>query len=65
MLLGTCKDGVSRPFIEKMLFGYIVYTEQGENHGTMILDGVCHSAIHFGRVILSRMVEPSRSQSFM
>ena len=46
------------------LFGYIVYTEQRENHhGTMILDGVCHSALHFGRVMLSRMVEPSRSQS--
>ena len=48
------------------IFGYIAYTEQGDNHGTMILDGVSHSAIHFGRVILSRiyiMVEPSRSQS--
>ena len=42
----------------------MVYTEQGENHETMMLDGVCHSAIHFGRVILSRMVETSRSQSF-
>ena len=31
----------------------------------MFLDGVCHSAIHFGRVISSRMVEPSRSQSFL
>ena len=29
----------------------------------MILDGVCNSAIHFGRIILSRTVEPSRSQS--
>ena len=24
---------------------HIAYTEQGENHGTMILDGVCYSAI--------------------
>ena len=31
----------------------------------MILDGVSQSAIHFGRVILSRMVEFSRSQSFL
>ena len=29
----------------------------------MILDGVCYSVIHFGRVILSRMVELSCSQS--
>ena len=41
----------------------IVHTEQGENYGTMILDGVCHSSIHFGRVILSRMVDPYCSQS--
>ena len=34
------------------------------HHGTMILDGVCHSAIPFGRVILPRVVEPSRSSSF-
>ena len=47
------------------LFGYIVYTEQVENHGTIILEGVCRSAIHFGRVILSRTVEPSRSQYFV
>ena len=31
----------------------------------MILDGVCYPIIHFCRVILSRMVEPSCSQSFM
>ena len=43
------------------VFGYIAYTEQGENHGSVILDGVCHSAIYFGRVILSSMVEPFRS----
>ena len=30
----------------------------------MILDGVYYAVIHFCRVILSRMVEPSRSQSF-
>ena len=47
------------------LFEYIAYTEQGENNGTMILDGVCHSAIHFGWVILSRMVELSCSQPFI
>ena len=41
----------------------IDYTESGESHGTMILDGVCYSVIHFFRVILSRMVEPSCSQS--
>ena len=32
---------------------YIAYTEQRPNHGTMILDGVCYSGIHFGRVILN------------
>ena len=47
------------------IFGYITYTEQGDNHGTMILDGVFTPPIHFGRVILSRMVEPPRRQSFM
>ena len=26
---------------------YIDYTESGENHGTMILDGACYSVIHF------------------
>ena len=26
------------------LFGYTAYTEQRENHGTMILHGVCYSA---------------------
>ena len=31
---------------------YIDYTESGENNGTMILDGVCYSVKHFGRVIL-------------
>ena len=31
---------------------YIDYTESGENYGTMILDGVCYSDVHFGRVIL-------------
>ena len=32
----------------------------------MILDGVCYSAlIQFCRVILSLMVEPYRSQSFL
>ena len=45
-------------------FEYIAYTEQGENYGTMILDGVYYAVIHFCRVILSRMVEPSRIQSF-
>ena len=43
----------------------IVYTEQRENHGSMILDGACYSAIiQFCRVILSRTVEPYKSQSF-
>ena len=46
------------------VFEYIAYTEQGENYGTMILDGVYYAVIHFCRIILSRMVEPSRSQSF-
>ena len=31
----------------------------------MILDGVCYSVIHFWRVMLSRMIQPSCSQSFM
>ena len=32
----------------------------------MIVDGVCYSAlIQFCRVILSRMVEPYRGQSFL
>ena len=30
----------------------------------MILDGAYYAVIHFCRVILSRMVEPFRSQSF-
>ena len=47
------------------LFEYIAYTEQKENHITMILDGVFYSVLHFCRVILSRMVEPSCSQSFL
>ena len=34
------------------VFEYIAYIEQRENHGTMILDGVCYSDIHVGRVIL-------------
>ena len=34
---------------------YIAYTEQGEIHGTVILDGGCYSAIQFCRVILPRM----------
>ena len=34
------------------VFEDLAYTEQGENHETMILDGVCYSAIRFGRVIL-------------
>ena len=42
---------------------YIGYTESGENHSSMILDGVCYPVIHFFRVISSRMVEPSCSQS--
>ena len=37
----------------------IAYTERRKNHETMILDGLCYSAlIQFCRVILSRMVEP-------
>ena len=44
---------------------YIAYTEQREYHGTMILDGVCYSTLHFGRVILSRIGKPTRSQSFI
>ena len=47
------------------VFGYIDCIEQGDNHGTMILDEVYHSAIQLGRIILLRMVEPFRSQSFM
>ena len=31
---------------------YIAYAKQGENHGTMILDGVCYSGILFGRAII-------------
>ena len=31
---------------------YIDYTESGENHGTLILQGVCFSDIHFSGVIL-------------
>ena len=34
------------------VFEYIAYTEQREDHETMILDGVCYSDIHFGRVML-------------
>ena len=40
------------------VFEYIAYTEQGENYGTMILDGVYYAVIHFCKVIVSRMVEP-------
>ena len=44
---------------------YVACTEQRENHGTMILDGACYSVIiQFCRVILSRMMELSCSQSF-
>ena len=47
-------------------FGYIAYTEQRENHGTMILDGACYSIIiQFCKVISSCMVEASCSRSFM
>ena len=43
----------------------IAYTEQRENHGSMILDGVCYfTLIQFCRVTLSRMIEPYHSQSF-
>ena len=45
------------------VFEHIAHTEQRENHGTIILDGVCYSVIHFYRVILSRMVESSSSQT--
>ena len=38
-------------------------TVSGENHRTMILDEVCYSVIHFFRVILSHMADPSCSQS--
>ena len=43
--------GVER-YILTIRVRYIDYTESGENHGTMILDGVCYSVIHFCRVIL-------------
>ena len=46
------------------VFEYIAYTEQGENYGTMIIDGVYYAVIHLCRVILSRTVEPSRRQFF-
>ena len=32
----------------RLLFGYIAYTEQRENHGIINLDEVCYSAIEFG-----------------
>ena len=47
------------------LLGSIAYTEQGKNNGTVILDGVCYSGLQFCRVILSRMIELSCSQSFL
>ena len=31
---------------------HVADTEQGESYGTMIFDGICYSARHFGRVIL-------------
>ena len=43
----------------------IAYTEQGENHGTMIVDGVCYFAIHFGRVILYEWRSPLIVKSFL
>ena len=47
------------------LLGFIAYTEQGENNGTVILDGVCYSGLQFCRVILSRITELSCSRSFL
>ena len=48
-----------------VLFGYIAYTKERENHETMIVDGACDSVIiQFCRIISSRMVELSCSQSF-
>ena len=43
---------------------YIAYTEQKENHGSMILHGASYSAdIVLCRIISSDMVEPSCSPS--
>ena len=58
LLPQTESDAYSQGIIE-----YIACTEQGENHGTMILDGVCYPVTHLCRVILSRMVELSYGQS--
>ena len=52
-----------RPVASYAVFEYIAYTEQGENHGTMVLEGGCYFAIQFCRVISSRMAEPSCRQS--
>ena len=41
-----------RPLQQSVGVRNINYTESGENHGTMVLDGVCYSAVHFGRIIL-------------
>ena len=43
---------------------YRLYRVRGESY-FMILDEVCYPVIHFCRVILSRMVEPSCNQSFV
>ena len=40
------------------MFEYIVYTEQEENLGTMVHDGIYNPVIHLCRVILPRMIEP-------
>ena len=45
--------------MKRLSIGIAYYTERRENHGTMILDGVCYSALlQFCGVMLSRMIEP-------